>query len=57
MTTRVLESLIQELLGASIPFVSPGAVELEGPELGFRAGSLVRDPDGHPLLLVEGAKP
>jgi len=34
-------------------FVPPGAVEQPGPELSFRCGLLVRDPDGHALRLVE----
>jgi catechol 2,3-dioxygenase-like lactoylglutathione lyase family enzyme len=32
-------------------FVSPGSVALPKNELGFNKGLLIRDPDGHPLLL------
>jgi hypothetical protein len=32
--------------------VSPGVVTLADPKLGFRAGALLRDPDGHALQLV-----
>lgn len=37
-------------LGAS--WISPGAVTLTSPLLGVRRGALVRDPDGHALLLT-----
>ncbi|MBM0745436.1 VOC family protein (plasmid) [Phormidium sp. CLA17] len=34
-------------------FISPSVVTLPQQALGFRKGMLVRDPDGHPLRLVE----
>jgi catechol 2,3-dioxygenase-like lactoylglutathione lyase family enzyme len=34
-------------------FISPDIVALPGQPLGFKKGLLVRDPDGHPLRLVE----
>lgn len=34
-------------------FVSPGPVSLPEPKLGFTSGVLVRDPDGHAMLLIE----
>jgi catechol 2,3-dioxygenase-like lactoylglutathione lyase family enzyme len=34
-------------------WISPGAVELPDSQLGFRAGALLRDPDGHALLLEQ----
>jgi catechol 2,3-dioxygenase-like lactoylglutathione lyase family enzyme len=34
-------------------FVSPGTVQVPGAELGFRRSTLVRDPDGHAMQLVE----
>lgn len=37
-------------------FVSPGAVDVSDDGLGFRSAALVRDPDGHALLLVENAE-
>jgi catechol 2,3-dioxygenase-like lactoylglutathione lyase family enzyme len=37
---------------AGTRFVSPGAVRLGEATLGFREGLLVRDPDGHALLLA-----
>jgi hypothetical protein len=33
--------------------ISPGIVVIPKAELGFHAGLLVRDPDGHPMELVE----
>lgn len=33
--------------------VSPGAIALPGDELGFRLGTLVRDPDGHAVQVSE----
>ncbi|XGV99326.1 MAG: VOC family protein [Leptolyngbya sp. BL-A-14] len=34
-------------------FISPGVVTISEPAFGFKEGILVRDPDGHPLRLVE----
>jgi hypothetical protein len=36
-----------------VEIVSPGAVSLAGHELGFATGLLVRDPDGHAILLAD----
>jgi catechol 2,3-dioxygenase-like lactoylglutathione lyase family enzyme len=41
-----------QLRGAGLSWISPGAVRVE-PSLGFAAGLLVRDPDGHALRFVE----
>jgi catechol 2,3-dioxygenase-like lactoylglutathione lyase family enzyme len=41
--------------GRELRWVSPGAVSLADPVLGFDRGMLVRDPDGHGLLLVAGS--
>ena len=35
-------------------FISPGTVDVGDDGLGFGSAALVRDPDGHPLLVVEG---
>jgi len=35
-----------------IALVSPGSVDGTPPALGFRAGALTRDPDGHGMRLV-----
>lgn len=53
LATRELDRLTRRLLQASVPFLSPGAVEVGDSELGFRAAALFRDPDGHPLRLIE----
>jgi catechol 2,3-dioxygenase-like lactoylglutathione lyase family enzyme len=53
--------LLTEDAGALVPvlrvgggrLISPGRVDLHGADLGFRAGLLARDPDGHALLIVE----
>jgi catechol 2,3-dioxygenase-like lactoylglutathione lyase family enzyme len=42
----------RELFAAGAPFVSPGLVQLGDASLGFAAGMLVRDPDGHALELA-----
>jgi len=54
-TTMVVERL-DPLLGLArdhrIALVSPGSVDGTPPALGFRAGALTRDPDGHGMRLV-----
>jgi catechol 2,3-dioxygenase-like lactoylglutathione lyase family enzyme len=37
---------------AHVAFISPGSIALPDAELGFRAGLLARDPDGHGVELV-----
>lgn len=34
-------------------FISPGVVAIPGQLLGFKKGFLARDPDGHPMRIVE----
>jgi catechol 2,3-dioxygenase-like lactoylglutathione lyase family enzyme len=46
-----LEGLLPRLEQANVAFVSPRVVELSG--MPFRKGRLVRDPDGHAVLLVQ----
>jgi catechol 2,3-dioxygenase-like lactoylglutathione lyase family enzyme len=41
------------LRAADFRFISPGAVEIKGGQLGFSKEMLVRDPDGHVMQLVE----
>ena len=43
----------QSLIQKKYPFVSPGVIALDEPQLGFSKGLLVRDPDGHVMALVE----
>ena len=55
--TRLIAADIGDLarrLGrARCVLISPGIVAIPKAELGFHAGLLVRDPDGHPMELVE----
>ena len=55
--TRVLTSDLggaeQQFLREKVIFVSSGVVDSADGKLGFRKASLVRDPDGHALELVE----
>ena len=46
-------SAASALRRAKARLVSPGPVELAGGKLGYRNGLLVRDPDGHAVLLAE----
>ena len=46
-------SVAQRLTPGVFAFVSPGVVALEDTALGFRKGALVRDPDGHVVMLVQ----
>ena len=39
-----------------IALVSPGAVDVGPPTLGFRTGALTRDPDGHAMRIVGGTQ-
>ena len=48
-----LEQATAALRSATVRFVSLGAVALPEGKLGFGAGVLVRDPDGHAMQLVE----
>jgi catechol 2,3-dioxygenase-like lactoylglutathione lyase family enzyme len=45
--------LARRLSRARYVLISPGIVTIPKAELGFHAGLLVRDPDGHPIELVE----
>jgi catechol 2,3-dioxygenase-like lactoylglutathione lyase family enzyme len=45
--------LARRLSRARCVLISPGIVVIPKAELGFHAGLLVRDPDGHPMELVE----
>ena len=45
--------LARRLSHARYVLISPGIVGIPKAELGFHAGLLVRDPDGHPIELVE----
>jgi catechol 2,3-dioxygenase-like lactoylglutathione lyase family enzyme len=53
LATEAAAGAWQALRGARQALVSPTAVALPDREQGFRAAALVRDPDGHALLLRE----
>jgi catechol 2,3-dioxygenase-like lactoylglutathione lyase family enzyme len=52
LVTERLDPLVGVARDHRISLVSPGAVEATPPSLGFRTGSLTRDPDGHGIRLV-----
>ena len=49
--TSSLAAVVDSLLDASTPFVSPGLVSLSETALGVDRAAMVRDPTGHALLL------
>jgi catechol 2,3-dioxygenase-like lactoylglutathione lyase family enzyme len=53
MIVADIESLARSLNSWRFVLISPGVVSIPKAELGFRSGLLVRDPDGHPMELVE----
>jgi catechol 2,3-dioxygenase-like lactoylglutathione lyase family enzyme len=53
LLARDAAALIRRLLPRSFGFVSPGVVALSDAVLGFTKGALIRDPDGHAIMLVE----
>lgn len=46
-----LADLAQRLQAGNTPFISPAVVAIEGP--GWRQALMVKDPDGHAVMLVE----
>jgi catechol 2,3-dioxygenase-like lactoylglutathione lyase family enzyme len=53
LVTADLAAAAAPLRAGHDPLVSPGAVELPANGLGFDAGLMARDPDGHAMLLIE----
>ncbi|MGH9313959.1 MAG: VOC family protein [Vicinamibacterales bacterium] len=55
--TRLLtgraEATTRRLLAGTFAFVSPGVIALADSRIGFRRGALLRDPDGHAVMLAE----
>src|SRR5262249_55115986 len=51
--TVLVEDLAQRLNRERYVLISSGLVAIPKAELGFHAALLVRDPDGHPIELVE----
>jgi catechol 2,3-dioxygenase-like lactoylglutathione lyase family enzyme/glycerol uptake facilitator-like aquaporin len=56
LTVRDLDATVRDLSAQRARLVSSGPVEVQHPEFGFRAGCLVRDPDGHVMQLIGGAE-
>jgi catechol 2,3-dioxygenase-like lactoylglutathione lyase family enzyme len=55
LIARDLEATTQQVRAGRFPLVSPGLVTLPAGQLGFTAGVLVRDPDGHAMQLITPA--
>jgi catechol 2,3-dioxygenase-like lactoylglutathione lyase family enzyme len=53
LLTRDITSVTQRLGAGKFALVSPGIVSLVESHLGFTAGLLVRDPDGHAVQVIE----
>jgi catechol 2,3-dioxygenase-like lactoylglutathione lyase family enzyme len=53
MIVADIESLARSLNSGRFVLISPGIISTPKAELAFRSGLLVRDPDGHPMELVE----
>ena len=52
-TTTDADAVAQQFANAHTKFVSSGLVTESDGQLGFRNALLVRDPDGHPILIEE----
>jgi hypothetical protein len=44
---------MRRLAAGTFAFVSPGAVVLQDGKMDLRKGALLRDPDGHAVMLME----
>lgn len=53
LVTRDLEAVVSNLRAERVDLVSSGLTVMPKGELGFSKGTLIRDPDGHAILLVE----
>jgi catechol 2,3-dioxygenase-like lactoylglutathione lyase family enzyme len=53
LLTSDIKGLTERLRPRAFAFVSPGIVRVDDPRIGFRKGLLVRDPDGHAVMLAE----
>jgi catechol 2,3-dioxygenase-like lactoylglutathione lyase family enzyme len=53
LVSEQVEVASRRLLQARVPFISSTVVPFPNAEPGFRSALLVRDPDGHPMELVE----
>ncbi len=53
MRSRTADAVLAAAISRHTPNVSGGLVALEGGELGFHAGFILRDPDGHAALIED----
>ena len=53
LRTRDIQATTKRILAGTFAFVSPGIVALAGSTMSIRQGALVRDPDGHAVMLVQ----
>ena len=53
LATADAGAVTRDLRAGKASLVSPGPVSLPGPQLGFSKGLLVRDPDGHVMLVIQ----
>jgi len=48
-----VDSIVEPLRAAAVSFVSSGPTSFRDGRLGFMTGLVIRDPDGHPLAIVQ----
>jgi catechol 2,3-dioxygenase-like lactoylglutathione lyase family enzyme len=53
LVSRDIGSTMRRLAAGTFAFVSPGAVVLQDGKMDLRKGALLRDPDGHAVMLME----
>ncbi|WP_404788119.1 VOC family protein [Altericista sp. CCNU0014] len=53
LVVKDADAAAQTLRLNQVLFISPEVVAIPGQKLGFKKGFLVRDPDGHPMRIVE----
>jgi catechol 2,3-dioxygenase-like lactoylglutathione lyase family enzyme len=53
LVTGDIHMTTSRLRPTTFAFVSPGVIALREPALGFQKGALVRDPDGHAVMLAQ----
>jgi catechol 2,3-dioxygenase-like lactoylglutathione lyase family enzyme len=53
LVSREAGSTLKRLINGTFAFVSPGVIAVAEAKLGIRKGALVRDPDGHAVMVME----
>ncbi|WP_335091127.1 VOC family protein [Nostoc sp.] len=48
-----IEQVVEILRQNGVQFISPGIVQFTNSSLPYKQGCLVKDPDGHPILLID----